>query len=152
MDIFTDLLVEPCVHSLIQVDNKKRALQFLSQLFANYLKNINSQSILEHLINREKLGSTQIGNGIALPHARLEALKSPLLALVTLKTPIIYDEGNTNKVDILCALLVPEKTADQYLNILKELAFLLQKPAFCYALRHAKTNIDLYNTIIHRKT
>ena len=149
---FTQLLGKFCTRSLIQVDNKKRALQFLSELFADCENDLQLQKILEQLINRGKLGCTQIGNGVALPHTRIDTLQKPLLALMTLAKPIVYDDSNHHKVDILCALLVPTDTAHHYLDTLKDLASLFQQASFCEALRNAPDDTALYTVATTWKT
>ena len=144
-NIFTQLLSRQCTRSLVEADNRKRALQSLSQLFADYLDGLTLQKILEQLIARERLGSTQIGAGVALPHARIAELKQPTLALITLANPITYETSSNDKVDILCGLLVPVAIAEQHLDILKNIALLLQQPTFCQTLRAANDQDALYS-------
>ena len=143
-NIFARLLGRSCTRSAVKVENKKRALQFLSELFAGCLDEVSLQKILEQLTARERLGSTEIGQGVALPHARIEAHEQPALALMTLATPISYETKSNNQVDILCGLLVPSATVEQHLDILKDMANLFQQAKFCQALRHADDDTSLY--------
>ena len=78
--------------------------------------------ILDALIGRERLGSTALGQGVAVPHGRIADLEKPVAALVTLAKGIEFDAPDDNEVDILFALLVPESSTDDHLAILSQVA------------------------------
>ena len=143
-NILSDFLSENGTDCLLKQENKKRVLQYVSKLFSENLTDISSRDILEHLTARERLGSTGIDQGVALPHARIAGIALPIITLLTLKTPIEYESLDKQKVDIICALLVPENTIDEHLKILANLASLFREEKFCDALRAAKDSKSLY--------
>ena len=83
---------------------------------------ISDMDILDALISRERLGSTALGHGIALPHSRMRDLAEPLAALVTLKDGVDFESGDGEPVDVVLGLLVPEHCNDEHLKILATLA------------------------------
>jgi len=120
------------------IRSKKRALQTVAELLGESLRadrtatdaegtgelepSVSDMVILDALITRERLGSTGIGHGIALPHARLAHLDEPLAALITLETGVDFESIDGEPVDIVFGLLVPEHCNDEHLKILAELA------------------------------
>lgn len=115
--------------------SKKKALETAAQLLAAGDPNLAPDSIYEKLIERERLGSTGLANGIALPHARMEGASKPLGALITLDKPIDFDSLDGEPVDLIFALLVPEAATEEHLQLLAQLAQLLRSSALCRELR-----------------
>ena len=96
------------------------------------------------LTAREKLGSTGLGQGIAIPHCRVEECPQPLGTLLTLEQPIDFDAPDDQPVDLLFALLVPGEANQQHLDILAGLARLFHQPDFCRQLRAAQDATALF--------
>jgi PTS system nitrogen regulatory IIA component len=130
----------------VNVTSKKRALECLSeQLMADREAGAETtRNILEGLIVRERLGSTGLGRGVALPHTRSPDIEAPRAALIRLTSPIGFDAADREPVDLLLALLVPEHSNDEHLRILARLAELFRDQALCDRLRQCDGDADLY--------
>lgn len=133
--------------------SKKRTLDLLSSLLASALPAFSEGELFDSLINRERLGSTGLGNGVALPHGRLAGLDTPLAAFVTLSDGgIDFDAIDNKPVDLLFALLVPEESTDEHLQILARLATMFSDPDFCSTLRDCTTSRQCIDQISHWET
>jgi PTS system nitrogen regulatory IIA component len=102
--------------------SKKSTLEELSKLLANTDPSISYIEVFDCLVAREKLGSTGLGKGVAIPHGRLKGSKKTIAAFVQLQHGINYDSIDEAPVDILFALLVPENSTDEHLKTLAHLA------------------------------
>ncbi len=143
-----DLLTVDRIICNADVTSKKRALELISELFSRTIgTEVTSKSVFESLINRERLGSTGLGKGIAIPHARIEGLHNATGILIKLKEPISYDAIDGEPVDILFALLVPEHYTDEHLNILAVLAEMFSDTDICDTLRQHTTAEPMYNLL-----
>ncbi len=129
-------------------DSKKSVLELISKLIAKNLAAIPYEQILECLINREKLGSTGIGHGVAIPHGRLKYLPEPIAAFVHLQEAIDFQANDNQPVDLFFALLVPEQVENQHLEILAEIAKKFSHKDFREQLRQAKDDAELYQLVI----
>ena len=111
---------------LVSVDatSKKRAFEEAGLLFEN-MQGLNRALITDSLFARERLGSTGLGHGVAIPHGRIKGLKAPMAAVFQLATPIGFDAPDEQAVDMLIFLLVPEAATQKHLEILSEIAELL---------------------------
>jgi len=127
--------------------SKKRSLEMLSILLASAVPNYTEAEIFDSLVGRERLGSTGLGNGVALPHGRLRGLKQPIAALVTLKQGIDFDAIDRQSVDLFYALLVPEESTEEHLKILARLAGLFSDPEFCSRLRSCRDSSQCFQLI-----
>lgn len=127
--------------------SKKSALENICLLATQGNSTIKQKDALNALIEREKLGSTAIGYGVALPHARIEGLDKPLAALIHLAHPINFDSPDDEPVDLLFGLLIPIEHTEEHLKILSKLAELFSVKSFREQLRQAKTNDDLYHIL-----
>lgn len=117
--------------------SKKRSLEVLSRLLAEATPDLTEGEIFDSLIGRERLGSTGLGKGVALPHGRIQGITQPLGALLTLIDGIDYDAIDHQPVDLLFALLVPAESTDEHLQILAQLAERFSQEGFCERLRAA---------------
>lgn len=106
------------------VSSKKRAFELVGLLFENHHA-IARATITDNLFARERLGSTGLGHGVAVPHGRIKGLKNPLAAVLRLKEPIAFDSPDDVPVRLLVLLLVPEAATQRHLEILSEIAELL---------------------------
>jgi nitrogen PTS system EIIA component len=124
MNRLADILPLPQV--LVQVDaaSKKRAFEEAGLLFEN-LHGLNRALVTDSLFARERLGSTGLGHGVAIPHGRIRGLKAPMAAVLQLATPIGFDAPDDQPVGLLIFLLVPEAATQKHLEILSEIAELL---------------------------
>lgn len=113
---------------------------------------LSPNTVVKELNAREKLGSTGLGGGIAIPHTRLEGLTTPCGCLITLADGIDFDAPDEQKVDIVFALLVPSEACDEHLQILAALAKLFVQSTFCQRVRGAKDSQTLHELIIHWPT
>ena len=105
----------------LDVTSKKRVFEHAGLLFENTL-GIGRGKIFDALLARERLGSTGLGHGVAIPHGRISGLKEAAGAFIRTKTPIAFEAPDQNPVNLIFVLLVPEKATDQHLQILSELA------------------------------
>jgi len=117
--------------------SKKRSLEVLAKLLADSTPDLTEGEIFDSLVSRERLGSTGLGKGVALPHGRIQGITQPLGALLTLTSGIDFDAIDHMPVDLLFALLVPAESTDEHLQILAQLAERFSQPAFCEKLRAA---------------
>lgn len=136
--------------SLVNVPgcSKKRALEEVANLIADQIPELEMQDVFEKLIAREKLGSTGFGNGIAIPHCRLEGCTSPVSALLHLDAPIDYDAIDGAPVDLLFILLVPEAATDAHLELLRQIASMLDRKEVRERLRAANSSEALYQVVL----
>ena len=120
----------PVEQVLVGVDatSKKRAFEEAGLLFEN-LHGLSRALVTDSLFARERLGSTGLGHGVAIPHGRIKGLKSPMAAVFQLAQSIGFDAPDEQAVKILIFLLVPEAATQKHLEILSEIAELLSNPA-----------------------
>lgn len=109
---------------------------------------IDADELFRRLIGRERLGSTGIGHGVAIPHCRVENCTGTVGALITLAEPIDFDAIDSQPVDILFAMLVPEDAHDEHLQTLATLAGALNNPEYRQRLRRAQSDEALYQAAI----
>jgi PTS system nitrogen regulatory IIA component len=107
--------------------------------------NLSYNAVLEKLIAREELGSTALGNGIAIPHCRASNCETPLGTILTLQQGIEFDAPDDKPVDLLFVLLVPEEAHQAHLDILAEVARLFNQPEYCRTLRESRDNSTLFS-------
>lgn len=131
-------------HCGVEAGSKKRALQVISQLIAEDQPTLSADEIFTSLIARERLGSTGLGNGIAIPHCRINNCASTVGALIQLQSPIDYESVDGQPVDILFALIVPEEAHDEHLQTLAAIAEQLHQPGYLQSLREASDSSSLY--------
>lgn len=131
-----------------QCKSKKKALELLANLIAEGASNINADDLFQHLFERERLGSTGLGAGIAIPHCRFETEGKTLGALMTLEDPIDFDSVDSRPVDVVFAMLVPADSEADHLQNLAVLAERLQDRSFVNALRSASNQDELYNAAL----
>jgi PTS system nitrogen regulatory IIA component len=124
--------------------SKKRALEILANTIAQDIPAIDADELFRRLIAREKLGSTGIGHGIAIPHCRIEQCTDTMGALITLKHPIDFDAIDAEPVDILFAMLVPEDAHSEHLQTLASLAAKLSDDEYRARLRAADSDASLF--------
>ena len=140
----TDILTPARTHFHKVSNNKKRVLQLISKLATEGIKDITPQAALDALISRERLGSTAIGHGVAIPHGRLAGIHKPIGVLVGLKEPIQYDDEEKIEVNLLIGLLIPKNDHETYLEAVAEVAKLFRRKSFRERLHHASSSEELY--------
>lgn len=136
--------------SLVNVPggSKKKVLEQIANLIGREVPDLDSQVVFESLVAREKLGSTGFGNGIAIPHCRLKGCESPISALLHLNAPVDFDAIDGAPVDLLFVLLVPEAATDAHLELLRQIASMLDRKEVRERLRSAASNEALYQVVL----
>ncbi|MFC3607851.1 PTS IIA-like nitrogen regulatory protein PtsN [Stutzerimonas tarimensis] len=136
--------------SLVNVPggSKKRVLEQIAKLVAPDLPDVEGQLVFESLVAREKLGSTGFGNGIAIPHCRLAGCSTPLSAVLRLETPVDFDAIDGAPVDLVFVLLVPQAATDEHLELLRQIASMLDREDVRTRLRQAATHESLYQAVV----
>lgn len=132
--------------------SKKRALEKLSELISSGEADLSQNEVFESLIAREKLGSTGLGRGVAIPHGRLKQSEKTLAAFVQLSEGVDFDAPDGEPVDLLCALLVPPESTDEHLQILSQLTEMFRNPEFRESLRKSHTAEELLQLFSTWKT
>jgi len=128
--------------------SKKKALEQIATLISKQVPELEMQDVYEALIAREKLGSTGFGNGIAIPHCRLKSCETPVSALLHLDAPIDFDAIDGAPVDLLFVLLVPQAATDAHLELLRQIASMLDRKEVRDKLRSASSNEALYQVVL----
>lgn len=143
-----DILSPERCHCRIEGISKKRILFKISEIVSENIDSLEAAEVFDALMAREQLGTTGLGNGIAIPHCRLAPCENIIGALITLDQPIDFDSLDNKPVDILFVLLVPREENDEHVRTLAELATLFNDEDFCYTIRHTNDSEDLYNIAI----
>ncbi len=142
-----DLLTPSRVAVGITASSKKRALEKMSSLLQENSAELHQNAIFQALIERERLGSTGIGNGIALPHGRLKGLTGPVGAFATLAQEMDFDAIDGKPVRIIFALLVPDNASEEHLQILSMLAGIFSDNDFCDTLMTTESVDQAYQAL-----
>jgi nitrogen PTS system EIIA component len=138
----------PPAQVLAHVDatSKKRAFEEAGLLFEN-LHQLSRALVTDSLFARERLGSTGLGHGVAIPHGRIKGLKAPMAAMFSLSHPIGFDSPDEQPVSLLIFLLVPEAATQKHLEILSEIAEMLSDVALRERLKGAADARALHGLI-----
>ena len=147
-----DLITEARVRTRCDVASKKRLLETLAALLADGRPGLTTEHIFDRLLERERLGSTGLGYGIALPHARVREVDDAIGAFVQLQEPVPFDAIDDRPVDLAFALLVPESADERHLQLLAGLAEMFNDAAVRERLRSADTDAELLNVLRRRET
>lgn len=138
----------PPAQVLVHVDatSKKRAFEEAGLLFEN-LHGLSRSMVADSLFSRERLGSTGLGHGVAIPHGRIKGLKAPMAAVLQLAQPIGFDAPDEQAVKLLIFLLVPEAATQKHLEILSEIAEMLSDAILREKLAVSASSDDLHGLI-----
>jgi PTS system nitrogen regulatory IIA component len=146
--LIEDILTQEHTLKDVSISSKKKLLEYLAAFVANQMPNSSASDIYERFLARERLGSTGIGEGIAIPHCRLSQCQKPLGVLLKLDEAIDYDAIDHRPVDLVFALLVPEQADSQHLQVLGMLARNFTDVEYREALRNAPDAQHLYQRAI----
>jgi PTS system nitrogen regulatory IIA component len=146
MNLIAKLLPLSNVVLDLDVSSKKRVFEQVGLLFENN-HSIGRSQVFDSLFAREKLGSTGLGQGVAIPHGRIKGLKEAVGAIVRMKQPIPFDAPDGQNVDLIFVLLVPDRATDLHLQILSELAQMFSDKPFRERLLNAQGADELHKLI-----
>ena len=142
----SDILSEDMILTEIQADNKRHLLEEISKFVAKQ-EGLDKNAVFEAVLERENLGSTGYGNGVAFPHARLEGLKEVVTVFVRLQNPVDYDSLDHKPVDMLAFMISPENSGDDHLRTLAVFSRLLKNDDICRDIRAAKSKHEIYKAM-----
>lgn len=142
-----EVLSLDCTKTAVQCTSKKRALEIISEIAAQH-SGLDSNRLFECMLSREKVGTTGIGNGIAIPHGRMLDSDQAIAVLLQCEQPVDFDAIDSRPVDILFALLVPDEQCKTHLTTLSLMAEKLNDKATLKRLRHAETDQELYDIMV----
>ncbi|XKH61221.1 PTS IIA-like nitrogen regulatory protein PtsN [Halomonas sediminis] len=128
--------------------SKKRILEFFSTFIAQNTPSLDSQEVFSRLIGRERLGSTGIGNGVAIPHARSPHCDAPIASFLKLAEPVDFDAIDGDPVDLLFVLLVPEQADDTHLALLGQVATIMNDADTRAQLRKSASQRELLDILM----
>ena len=135
----------------VEATSKKRAFEEAGLLFEN-LHGLSRALITDSLFARERLGSTGLGHGVAIPHGRIKGVKAPMAAVLQLAQPIGFDAPDEQPVGLLIFLLVPEAATQKHLEILSEIAELLSDADLRERIKSAASVDELHGLIANWKS
>tara|TARA_R110002050_G_scaffold268113_1_gene410035 strand:+ start:93034 stop:93495 length:462 start_codon:yes stop_codon:yes gene_type:complete len=128
--------------------SKKRIIENLSLLLAANTEVASADAIFQALFERERLGSTGLGKGVAIPHARIPGITHTIAAMMTLATPVNYESADNKPVDIAFGLLVPEDGSEQHLQQLARLVSLFREEETCTKIRQATDAEQIFEILL----
>ena len=147
MTYFSQILSLENVVLDLDVSSKKRAFEQAGLIFENNA-GIARSSVSDNLFARERLGSTGLGHGVAVPHGRVKGLKAPIAAFVRLAEPIPFESPDQLPVSLMVFLLIPDHVTQQHLEILSEIAEMFSDVAFRDALLTAPDAATVHARIV----
>ena len=147
---FRDILAPECTRCGIAVRSQKAALEEASSWIGRRHRHISARRLTECLLARERLGSTGIGDGVAIPHCRSAMCTVPVAAFLTAHAPLDFDAPDEQPVDLLLVLAVPEGAQEAHLKILGTLARVFHAAANRTALRAADSDALLHETLLRQ--
>lgn len=142
-----DLLTPSRVIVDIRASSKKRLLESLAGLLDEHGSPETERAVFESLVRRERLGSTGLAHGVAIPHGRSAEVDRAVGAFVRLAEPLEFDSLDRQRVDLVFGLVVPEHFTDQHLMFLADLAELFSDPTVTAHLRSAPDAAAVYGIL-----
>lgn len=143
----TRILDSRTTRTNVEASSRKRAIEVASDLLAARHPGLSARALFEALMNRERLGSTALGEGVAIPHCRTECDRI-LGGFLHLNDPVEYDAPDGEPVDLLFVLVVPPEESTAHLEVLATLARLFQDAGNRRELRRQETDDDLYEKLV----
>lgn len=144
--LISDILTVDNVYCAKECSSKKNALEFISSELGQSFGCV-SQEIFDSLITRERLGSTGLGKGIAIPHGRMKHSEETFACFLQLDEAIDFDAMDSKPVDLIFALLVPEESTQEHLQILGQLAELFANDDFSKKLRTSNKPEEIHQLL-----
>jgi len=132
----------------LKAKDKKGVLGELAEVIANYDASIDKGLLVKVLIEREHLGSTGIGDGVAIPHGKLSSVKQPIVSFGRSKKGLDFDSMDGQPAFLFFLLLAPENSSGVHLQVLTKIARILKSSTFRKALMQVDTREEIYQTII----
>ena len=128
------------------ISSKKRLLEFIANAVATQF-NLPQSALFNNLLDRERLGSTGLGKGFAIPHARLVNLDTTIACFIRLDQPVNFEAPDNQPVDLVFAIIIPENATDEHLKILSSLAKIFSQSEICEAIRNAGSSEEVARII-----
>ncbi len=147
----SELINSDSIVSTLKVGSKKQALQELAQV-AESITGISSRDIFGTVLQRERLGSTGVGQGIAIPHGKLDGLDRLFAIFARLDTPIGFDAMDDQPVDLIFMLLAPESAGADHLKALARISRTLRDPSITRKLRDSASKAEIYSILTQPAT
>jgi PTS system nitrogen regulatory IIA component len=136
------------IHVNADISSAKKLLEQMARLLTTGLDDdAREKDIYHQLLEREKLGNTGIGNGVALPHSRCDQAATAVVAVISLKNPIDFDSVDKQEVNLAFGLLVPKEASQEHLNLLADIARLMSDPHKKDKLSMAKTSLEIIELV-----
>jgi nitrogen PTS system EIIA component len=147
-----DLLNPESIRFDVHSSSKKRLLEIISEELARNNEDLSAREIFESLCARERLGSTGLGKGVAIPHGRIKGNHPIRASFIRLKKPLAYDAIDGEPVDLLFAMTVPENCGDDHLKLLANIAELFSDPELLKGLREADSTGALLKLLSSKRS
>lgn len=141
--LISDLLSPERIRLDVQSSSKKRLLEVISEELARHSDEFSKREIFESLCARERMGSTGLGKGVAIPHGRVKGSRHVQASFIRLKKPVPFDAVDGEPVDLLFCLAVPEDCGEDHLRLLAQVAQLFSDPDVLRELRAAETPLRM---------
>lgn len=141
--IINDIISLDRTQCSVECHSKKRIFELISEIAVQQSPELDQVEVLSSLLTREKMGSTGIGHGIAIPHGKIKGLNNMIAVIVTSSQPIEFDAIDSKPVDIFFAILVPEEQTDKHLQALSGIARKLSDKDVVKAIRKASNKNEI---------
>jgi len=143
-----DIIREDFIIPELRAKDKKGVLEELAEVICSHGESIEKASLVKVLVERERLGTTGIGDGVAIPHGKLPDLDQPVVSFGRSKKDLDFDAIDGQPVHLFFLLVAPENSSGAHLQVLAKIARILKNSAFRKRLLEAETRQDIYQTII----
>lgn len=141
--IINDIISLDRTQCSVECQSKKRIFEVISEIAVQQSPELDQVEVLSSLLSREKMGSTGIGHGIAIPHGKIKGLSQMIAVIVTSNQPIEFDAIDSQPVDIFFAILVPEEQTDKHIQALSGIARKLSNKDTVKAIRSANNKNEI---------
>jgi len=143
----SDLLSPSRILAGVRINSRKRLLELISETLAKKNKELNPREIFESLCAREHLGSTALGNGVAIPHGRISGIRDVEVIFLQLIKPLPFDADDGKPVDLIFALAVPKQCTEDHSKLLSSIADRFSDSEFLQQLRQATDTNELWQLL-----
>ena len=148
----SDLLRPPRILANVSINSHKRFLELISLTLAKKNPELNSREIFQSLCDREHLGSTTLGNGVAMPHGRIHGTEEVEAIFLRLLKPLALEADDEQPVDLVFALVVPNQCTEDHTKLLESIAERFSDAGFVNQLREAEDSNELWQLLANPNT